>query len=280
MGFPETLRDGIAAKGLSLHQLAASCTELGTPVTASALSYWLTDQSRPSRKASLAVARSLEHLLDAPPGTLTELVTPGSPPAAPAPVALASLVDHLDAAASLRARWDFPADDGLQRHLLMASGTITDDEVRVRTRIVMSANRNGADRFLFAKSHGEDDVTPVHGATYGRSAEAGDHTVYEVLLPRPLQRSEIAVVEFEHTGPLEEGVAQRRLSTARFAGVLAVNVDFRGSRCPLSVEAETDVVTAAGRRVTATEELPVREGTAQLSAWRVSMGSVTLRWRR
>lgn len=280
MGFAEALRDGLAAKGLSLHQLSAACAELGTPVTASALSYWLAGRTRPRRKASLAVVRSIEHILDAPSGTLTSLLDEVPPTTETDASVPAPLRRHVGTAQALRSSWGLPADDGLQHHLCMDSATITDEEIRIRTRIMMSATRNGADRFLYLRSREEGRGAPVHGATLGRCAEMDGHTIHEILLPRPLAMSEMAVVEFEHSGPVEDAVPRLRLSTVRFTDVLALNLDFRGTRRPLTVDANTDVVDTAGHRITVTEELPVRGARTQLTAWRVTAGSLELRWRR
>lgn len=69
--FAAALRDAIEARGVTLSWLHRRLTDLGSPVSVAALSYWRSGARQPEGEASLRSVDCLEHLLALPPGHLT-----------------------------------------------------------------------------------------------------------------------------------------------------------------------------------------------------------------
>ncbi|QCX80388.1 hypothetical protein C9F11_34025 [Streptomyces sp. YIM 121038] len=234
MEFSRTLGNALAARGLSLDQLARELRTRGTPVSTSTLSAWQTGQSRPERAASLAAVTVLEEVLALPPGRLRAALPPRRPRGRP-PVAA-------ETAAALRGQWGDQAD-AVQRTLTKLDADWIDLAVprplsyRVRTHIgaagqelvmhvsrVLAGGSAGATRMIYVTRYARLPQAPrvrlTRGCRLGRfrgDPESGV-SAFEFLLDPPLRAGGLALTEF--------GIAFPPRQTDRFTKIRA----HRGTR--------------------------------------------------
>ncbi|WP_285632836.1 XRE family transcriptional regulator [Lentzea sp. NBRC 102530] len=207
--FAQALRTAITNRGLGLERLREHLSQNGVSVSMATLSYWQTGRSRPERQKSLQAVVHLEHILQVPPGHLSELLGPPRPRGrwlrhAPAPMSafwpFPSPVEH--ALHDLDTQWD----DQLLRVSQQDFVTIGADRTErvFRSRQVLSASMNGPDRWVVIM-HIDDHHRPLpqinalKNCTVGRtvSEPADGLLVAELLFERPLRKGESVVIEHE-----------------------------------------------------------------------------------
>lgn len=207
--FAEALRTAITNRGLGLERIREHLSQHGVSVSLATLSYWQTGRSRPERKKSLQAVVHLEHILQVPPGHLSELLgPPGSRGRwlrqAPAPMSAfwpePSQVEH--ALDDMETRWD----DQLIRVSQQDFVTIGADrtERSFRSRQVLSASMNGPDRWVVIMHSDEYDrplpeVRALRNCEIGRLVqdEARGFLVAELLFDHVLRKGESIVIEHE-----------------------------------------------------------------------------------
>lgn len=265
MTFADTLRAAVTTRGLSLARQTEALQRDGHLVTKAMLSSWQTGDSRPRRHNSVVVLADLEQILELAPGTLVQaagmaLLDGRGPARGPE---LTRLEQELDA---LHDRWSIPPRDGLDRELVLARCHL-DARVqrRVTQRISLRCQRTGADRFVVMlrdEEHGGGGANPlevaqVRGGTLRRSAhiDAGRATAYEMVLTRPLERGERAIVELGTAWGSSEA-NDFSVGSTWPADLLVAQVVFHPDHLQTEVRGSADVVQPGG------------EVASQLGAWR------------
>lgn len=205
--FAEALRTAITNRGLGLERLREHLSQHGVSVSMTTLSYWQTGRRRPERQKSLQAVVHLEHILQVPPGHLSELLGPSPSRGrwlrkAPAPMSEFWPSPVEDALHDLDTQWD----DQLIRVSQQDFVTIGADrtERTLRSRQVLSASTNGPDRWVvIIHIDGHDRPLPLLNALkhcrVGRQVRDGERgfVVAELLFDRPLRSGESIVIEHE-----------------------------------------------------------------------------------
>lgn len=207
--FAQALRTAITNRGLGLERLREHLSQNGVSVSMATLSYWQTGRSRPERQKSLQAVVHLEHILQVPPGHLSELLGPPRPRGrwlrnAPAPMSAfwpsPSPVEH--ALHDLDTQWD----DQLLRVSQQDFVTIGADRTErvFRSRQVLSASMTGPDRWVVIMHLDDHDrplpqVNALKNCTVGQVVRepAEGLLVAELLFERPLRKGESVVIEHE-----------------------------------------------------------------------------------
>ncbi|NNM45864.1 helix-turn-helix domain-containing protein [Knoellia koreensis] len=209
--FADDLRQAVANKGLSLHEVQARLAESRVTVSTATLSYWATGRSQPQRAESFEALAVLERLLDLPAGRLVDHFVP------PANDALAGLVTCADLpspctvqAAVLAELGCAPPLHAVEEVVHLAVDVDGSGATRAITaRRVIRALRDGVRHVpvLALVNPSDDDARPsvakVSGCTVGRTACRPDEGVFgaELLLDHPLGEGERTVIEHEIVYP-------------------------------------------------------------------------------
>lgn len=207
--FAEALRTAITNRGLGLERLREHLSQNGVSVSMATLSYWQTGRSRPERQKSLQAVVHLEHILQVPPGHLSDLLGPPRSRGrwlrrAPAPMSAfwpsPLPVEH--ALHDLDTQWD----DQLIRVSQQDFVTIGADrtERSFRSRQVLSASMNGPDRWVVIM-HIDDHSRPLPMVRALKDCQVGRLVqdpeqgllVAELLFDRVLRKGESIVIEHE-----------------------------------------------------------------------------------
>lgn len=270
--FAEALRTAITNRGLGLERLREHLSQNGVSVSMATLSYWQTGRSRPERQKSLQAVVHLEHILQLPPGHLSELLGPPRPRGrwlrhAPAPMSAfwpaPSPVEH--ALHDLDTQWD----DQLLRVSQQDFVTIGADRTErvFRSRQVLSASMTGPDRWVVIMHVDEHDrplplVNALKNCTVGQVVRepAEGLLVAELLFERPLRKGESVVIEHELVNqdpcpPATNYERKFRLPTREYV----LEVTFEGD-VPASVTQLADGSTVAPRHTLLDVALDVQPG--------------------
>ncbi|WP_439659018.1 XRE family transcriptional regulator [Lentzea sp. HUAS TT2] len=270
--FAEALRTAITNRGLGLERLREHLSQNGVSVSMATLSYWQTGRSRPERQKSLQAVVHLEHILQLPPGHLSELLGPPRPRGrwlrhAPAPMSAfwpaPSPVEH--ALNDLDTQWD----DQLLRVSQQDFVTIGADRTErvFRSRQVLSASMTGPDRWVVIMHIDEHDrplplVNALKNCTVGQVVRepAEGLLVAELLFERPLRKGESVVIEHELVNqdpcpPATNYERKFRLPTREYV----LEVTFEGD-VPSSVTQLADGSTVAPRHTLLDVALDVQPG--------------------
>ncbi|WP_394618322.1 XRE family transcriptional regulator [Lentzea sp. JNUCC 0626] len=275
--FAQALRTAITNRGLGLERLREHLSQNGVSVSMATLSYWQTGRSRPERQKSLQAVVHLEHILQVPPGHLSELLGPPRPRGrwlrhAPAPMSafwpFPSPVEH--ALHDLDTQWD----DQLLRVSQQDFVTIGADRTErvFRSRQVLSASMNGPDRWVVIM-HVDDhhrplpQVNALKNCTVGKTVEepAEGLLVAELLFERPLRKGESVVIEHELVNqapcpPASNYERKFRLPTREYV----LEVTFEGD-APSAVTQVADGSEVKPDRTLLDVALDVRPGTRGFS---------------
>ncbi|MFD7658653.1 hypothetical protein ACFV4N_32155 [Actinosynnema sp. NPDC059797] len=204
--FATALRAAIAARGLGLDRIRQRLLDRGTEISVAALSYWQSGRSKPERRGSIQAVRHLEEVLGLGPGALTDLL--GEPRQrgrtrrtadAPALEEMWPDRERIEPVLSLVDR-----DEALTRLTLhIAVEVAADRGVRtVRTRQVLRAERDGADRWVTVHDLTQPGpaprIVPIRSCALGRVVRREEDGVVaaELLFDRVLARGETIVVEY------------------------------------------------------------------------------------
>ncbi|GAA1274974.1 hypothetical protein [Saccharothrix xinjiangensis] len=204
--FATALRAAIAARGLGLDRIRQRLLDRGTEISVAALSYWQSGRSRPERRGSIQAVRHLEEVLELATGSLTGLL--GEPRSrgrtrrtadAPALEEMWPDRERIEPVLSLVDR-----DEALSRITLhIAVEVAADRGVRtVRTRQVLRAERDGADRWVtvhdLTQAGPAPRIVPIRSCALGRVVRQEEDGVVaaELVFDRVLARGETIVVEY------------------------------------------------------------------------------------
>ncbi|SER85493.1 hypothetical protein SAMN04488000_112194 [Lentzea albida] len=270
--FAQALRTAITNRGLGLERLREHLSQNGVSVSMATLSYWQTGRSRPERQKSLQAVVHLEHILQVPPGHLSELLGPPRPRGrwlrgAPAPMSafwpFPAPVEH--ALHDLDTQWD----DQLLRVSQQDFVTIGADRTErvFRSRQVLSASMSGPDRWVVIMHLDDHDrplphVNALKNCTVGQVVRepAEGLLVAELLFERPLRKGESVVIEHELVNqdpcpPASNYERKFRLPTREYV----LEVTFEGD-APTSVLQLADGSSVAPGRTLLDVALDVRPG--------------------
>ncbi|GAB3622493.1 hypothetical protein GCM10027418_05750 [Mariniluteicoccus endophyticus] len=204
--FATTLNQAVRDKRLTLERIRARLASAGTPVSIATLSYWQTGRSLPTRSSSLRVVTELERVLDLNEGTLTSLASEERRRRSRHLADWEKVIPSADVAAGIITEMGMELPPGdLTR--LTVHDTLTVDHDRTEatqlTRMVLRAERSGALRWPVVLEQDAEtgvvaDVNAVSSCTVGETVAIPERnlTVAEMILPRPLERGELAMVEF------------------------------------------------------------------------------------
>jgi hypothetical protein len=203
--FPHALRSAIRDSGLSLNRIQYRLRERGHAVSSATLSYWQSGRSRPTRRESVLVVRSLEEVLRVPAGTLTALLEPPGARRGPGPRTGTEELSRI----SVHDRYEVGADRRVRR---------------IRHRQVLRAERDGPDRWAFvyredALANPLPEVRAVWHCRLGPVVvrNAPRLLVAELLFDRVLARGDTVVMEYELAYPGPDAPARARYErTFRF----------------------------------------------------------------
>ncbi|MFD4637798.1 XRE family transcriptional regulator [Lentzea sp. NPDC058436] len=203
--FASALREGVAARGLSLERIRDHLARRGVSVSLATLSYWQTGRSRPERRASVAAVSCLEEVLALSPGALSSLLGPavrgsrrqtGISEFWPVPSVIDDVVGGVDT------RWDSRLTR-ISQHDRVAVGPERGERSYV-SRQVLRAEEDGPDRWVVILHLDEHDrplpaIRPLHNCRLGRvvTRPADGLLVAELLFRSPLRRGQTVITEHE-----------------------------------------------------------------------------------
>ncbi|SDJ06597.1 hypothetical protein SAMN04488074_101418 [Lentzea albidocapillata subsp. violacea] len=204
-GFADTLREAVAARGLSLERIRDHLARRGVSVSLATLSYWQTGRSRPERRASLTAVGHLEEVLALEPGALSELLGPAqrggrrqSTISAFWPVP--SVID--DVVGGVDTRWDSRLTR-ISQHDRVTVGPERGERSYV-SRQVLRAEEDGPDRWVVILHLDEHDrplpsIRPLHNCRLGRVVTRPSEglLVAELMFRAPLRRGQTVITEHE-----------------------------------------------------------------------------------
>lgn len=195
--FAQLLTDAIARRGLSLHRIQSRLEATDLKVSTATLSYWASGRSRPTRSRSTDVVRTLERILEVPPGQLLDAL----PAQRTSEELSANLVPAIAELPELRR---LMAQQSQNWHRLLLHDTLGVGADRRASywsiRMISRAEVDGLEGWtaLFTSEDDQESVIEaVSGVTVGPThylPEAG--VCYaDVRLPRPLRRGETVLSE-------------------------------------------------------------------------------------
>lgn len=213
--FASRLRQAISDRGLSLQMIVQELSERGTPVTIATLSYWQSGRSRPERTKSLEALAVLEDVLELPDGELSSRLPQRKPRGRYAKNVVHTpdstrFVPAYDIANRLMAEMGLPWNDALRR--MSIHDRIHVDRFkrsrRMEHRMVLRSDRDGVEGMVFVYAPDESTtcdplITAVSNCTLGKVARWEDPSLVlaELRFPKPLNKDEIAMIEFEVRTP-------------------------------------------------------------------------------
>ncbi len=287
VSFDVALRRAIERRGLGLSRLSDRLRSAGFPVSQATLSYWQSGRSLPERGDSIRALSVLEETLDLRPGEL-RLLLPTRRRQAPVAVQGAHL-------RSVLPEWGTAELNMVEQmarvKVLSAHDQMTVDvfgEATQRIRFVVRALADGVEH-VYAY-HVQDnphaltgpEVLHVSGARVSEEHRdaSGRSLIVELELAQPLQRGEVAVVEYDVAvhDPLITEHARREVVSIR---ELLVSITFDPQRPPAAlwlVEAHGDDLSHNPPHV---QEIPARlraNGTAELVRLDCVAGQWGFRW--
>lgn len=283
--FAGALDAAILARGHTLKQLVAQLSVAGTPVTTAALSYWRSGRRRPERKASLAALDRLEHILDLPAGELSSRLPPRKARGRNAHVPDTEVVPEVEVVEQLMAELGLSVHDGLLR--LGIHDWVEIDhlgrESRHLVRLVLQAERDGADRFaVLFHQDGDTRATPSHprpvrGCALGRLVNLPDRSLLaaEILLDHPLLRGEQTVIELELlTAPGGDRGHRHERAMRIPLKHLVVEVSFDQTHLPAGAQR----YGLEGEDAVDVADVPIRDGRLTVAWNDVPRGRCGVRW--
>lgn len=289
--FAVTLRRLISDSGMSLQDLVRELRRRGTPVTLATLSYWQTGRSRPERAGSLKAVAALEDVFAIERGSLSSLFPERKPRGRSAARVVRPSADEIMPVVKLermREELGMGYRDGLVRLSVHERLHIGQDrrDMRLTTRQILRAEREGADRLLQVLWVPEGiqaqqmDPKALVNCTMGRILTDPDAELagVEVLLSRPLRHGESTIIQTEITWVTDEvmgSMHERRFASSCREYVLEVVFD--RDDLPSSVGAYRGTGTEDDDEIVGTP-LTLRMGLAQLVVLNATVGTAGIKW--
>ena len=225
--FAGALRRAIVNSGLGLERLQARLLARGVRLSTATLSYWQSGRSEPGRRSSLAALAHLEEVLKVAPGSLAAHLA--KPSGQEQPSQASDELDQLLTSASplpepllqLELRYRPMLTPVSEHHTLLVGDTCAIESRWVRQ--VLTADVDGADRFLVTYRLAEDDPSssPEGHASGTQERQARDADIvplahcdvgavhrppsspwiaHELHFDRTLARGESIIIEYKQTG--------------------------------------------------------------------------------
>lgn len=245
--FAEELDAAINAQGKSLDRLRQQLTELGNPVSRSALSYWRSGARRPEHASSLAAVAALEELLELPPRHLLSRL--GPPRRSGPPVDSQLLQVTPPGSAEMVAALGLSEQDltGLAEVTTQVVFEVAADgrALRATNRVLFRAVRDGARcscQLFWAED--ERELRPrfraVAGCTLSPTIVLTEHHLAGCVLQleRPLRLGETTLCEYTVEVPaVDEPADFYELYVSRRTTEVVLWVRFHPSRVPVEAVA-------------------------------------------
>jgi transcriptional regulator with XRE-family HTH domain len=227
--FEDALRAAIRARGLSLERIHQRLRMAGAEVSPATLSYWQSGRTRPERARSLVALGHLEHILQVPPGTLSNRLGPPRP--------RGRWLNHTSGELGTHALWAEPApvsavlrqvntqwDSWLTRLSQHDRFEVGPDgtERSLATRHVLRAEDDGPDRWTCVyqvdKPVSPPTLEPSGPCRLGHQYFLPEQGFFasEVLFDRPLNKGETVVCEYKLIHGVESPVARNYERKFRF----------------------------------------------------------------
>lgn len=286
--FAAVLSKAVQARGLSLDRIRARLEMAGVPVSNATLSYWQSGRSMPTRARSLRTLVELESILELEPGSLIELIRSADGRIRHQLFAWQSVLPGASVAEQIISDLGIDSTGLVSRIGLHDTATIGADrtESTQLTRQVLRAERSGVRSWpVVIQQDTADQVTPeieaVFGCRVGRVVLVLERQllVAEMILPRPLQRGELAVTERLITwAPTATPSFRLAKACPEPLREIAIGVQFHPRALPTSVasfsSASIDDAPSPGDEI----PVPLNEGQAQVVRHDVPPGIYGLRW--
>ncbi|NNM45051.1 hypothetical protein [Knoellia koreensis] len=243
LSFADALALAIERAGVSLSTLQRALAEIGHPVSLATLSHWRSGTARPERQASLLALDRLELLLRLPRGDLYRRLGPSTRVGPRAEADMGALDPHGRDLLTVRMDVGCPPPTELARLVHQAIVTVDGDG------LMRSIHQRAVFRALgpvsampvvvsLERPQGDHVITALTGCRVGRvSSRPEDETfAAELVLDRPLERSDTAVLEFRID--LARHVSEHvvRHIAARRIRECSIQVNFDPQRPPAAVE--------------------------------------------
>jgi hypothetical protein len=209
--FHLALQAAIRATGLSLESVQRRLRAQGHQISMASLSYWQRGRSRPERPSSLAAVRTLERILELPPGSLITLLGPARPRGrwvnhVPGSVPFAALGHSERTLRMVSSRIDPDVNQRLET-ISHHEDLYVDAEgrgYRQRIRRVLRARSDGTDRMIVVivaddPGNPRPSFSPLLNCRLGRVVhdDEEDVTAAEMIFHRPLRAGETYLAEYE-----------------------------------------------------------------------------------
>lgn len=233
--FHDVLSEAVQARDLTLERLSARLKALGTPVSIATLSYWQSGRSLPTRARSIKALEHLEAILQLSPGHLVSAL-PGDSFTRWDPLAVLPPQERIQAIVA-----EMGMD--LNRHLttlsMMDSVTVSPDGLSNEqvTRQLLRAEEDHLEHTPIVLSQapltgggGAPGLRAGLGCTLGQMAVDDDagFVVAEMRFPRPLQRGDMALVEYVALWESDQVETSFDRSLAAGARFLVMEATFEG----------------------------------------------------
>jgi hypothetical protein len=243
LSFADALGMAVDRAGISLSTLHRALVEIGHPVSLATLSHWRSGRARPERQASLLALDRLELLLRLPRGELYHRLGPSQRVGPRAEADMVALDPHGRDLLTVRMDVGCPPPTELARLVHQAVVTVDGDgQMRsIHQRAVFRAL--GPVRAMpivvsLEQPQGDHVVTALTGCRVGRvsSRPAEETFAAELVLDRPLERSDTAVLEFRiDLAPHVSEHVVRHIAVRRIREC-SIQVNFDPDRPPAHVE--------------------------------------------
>ncbi|GAA5157929.1 helix-turn-helix domain-containing protein [Ornithinimicrobium tianjinense] len=205
--FAHVLRAAVQRRGLGLERLRERLQARGASVSVATLSYWQSGRSRPERADSLRALAVLEDILELDDGELRGLLPPPRPRGrlSPPTVERSSLMPSGDVVKSLLG--ELGVDEAALTRLSLHDIYHLHEDRQTRVQRVRQVHRAESPdarswpvvHMLVPAPDTPPRITPVQGCVIGAHRERADLglAVAELVLPRPLDRGDTALTEYE-----------------------------------------------------------------------------------
>ncbi|MCG7427798.1 helix-turn-helix transcriptional regulator [Helcobacillus sp. ACRRO] len=245
--FPTRFQAAVQRRNLSLHRMREHLKSHGVSVSASTLSMWRTGRTKPWRDQSLRALQALESILDTPPGYLTaaeQQVEKGSESWWASIRTRPEVLNHSEEYAQVRREVGLDGPPELRNAFMHCTVWYNENGqfMGARSTHIFQAVAARGERSLqatFPDAHGDRNPHRVNvraGGRIGRQRvfEGSGQTVFELILDQPLERGQMAYVEYEMTPSRLDSPRSRPLydvRTTNAIGQLGMELHFHPD-CP------------------------------------------------
>ena len=275
------------ARGLSLDRIRARLEAAGVPVSNATLSYWQSGRSLPTRARSLRTLVELEAVLQLEPGTLIQLIRTADGRTRHQVFAWQTVVPSGEQAEQILSEMGLQVSGRISRASVHDTLTLDAErcETSMLTRQVLRAERSGVQAFpVVYQQEGDEagapEIEAIFGCRVGNVMELPEQRlmVAEMILPRPLQRGELALTEhLVAIKPAPSDLMTRSIVDQVREVVMAIQ--FHPQAVPTSVEAFVlSSINDPDAPETDVAPVPVLDNQVQIVKLDAAPGVHGLRW--